>query len=140
MILKGDNKLEKLEERDAVSSNIGTDQKDEFGKATNNAAFASLNIESRLSSDQRKDQNCEPKNSTAEAISFKAPNKESSEQHSKGWQSIPKPKGHSALNYARWDSVEDDSSEDDSDDDDDEQESQPQYRFRVKTIGVRPVK
>lgn len=34
--------------------------------------------------------------------------------------------------------MEDDSSEDD--DDDDEEESQPQYRFRVKTVGVRPVK
>ncbi|XWS27526.1 hypothetical protein CRYUN_Cryun26dG0122700 [Craigia yunnanensis] len=57
---------------------------------------------------------------------------------SKGWQAIPKPKGHSALNYARWDRVEDDSSEDDSDDDD--EESQPQYRFRVRTVGMRPVK
>ncbi|XP_004294125.1 PREDICTED: sperm-associated antigen 1 isoform X1 [Fragaria vesca subsp. vesca] len=56
----------------------------------------------------------------------------------KGWQAIPKPKGHSSLDYGRWDSVEDDSSEDD--DDDDEEESQPQYRFRVKTVGVRPVK
>lgn len=34
--------------------------------------------------------------------------------------------------------MEDDSSEDD--DDDDEEESQPQYQFRVKTVGVRPVK
>ncbi|ONI11968.1 hypothetical protein PRUPE_4G137600 [Prunus persica] len=57
----------------------------------------------------------------------------------KGWQAIPKPKGHSSLDYARWDTVEDDSSEDDDDDDDDE-ESQPQYRFRVRTVGVRPVK
>lgn len=57
---------------------------------------------------------------------------------SKGWQAIPKPKGHSALDYARWDKVEDDSSDDD--DDDSEEESQPQYRFRVRTIGVQPVK
>ncbi|KAI5332631.1 Hypothetical predicted protein [Prunus dulcis] len=56
----------------------------------------------------------------------------------KGWQAIPKPKGHSSLDYARWDTVEDDSSEDD--DDDDDEESQPQYRFRVRTVGVRPVK
>ncbi|XWS10311.1 hypothetical protein CRYUN_Cryun39dG0065200 [Craigia yunnanensis] len=56
---------------------------------------------------------------------------------SKGWQAIPKPKGHSALDYARWDRVEDDSSEDDDDNDD---ESQPQYRFRVRTVGMRPVK
>ena len=65
-------------------------------------------------------------------------NKES-EQDPKGWQTIPKPKGHSTLDYARWDNVEDDSSEEDDDDDDDE-ESQPQCRFRVRTIGVRPVK
>ncbi|KAH1121300.1 hypothetical protein J1N35_004460 [Gossypium stocksii] len=58
---------------------------------------------------------------------------------SKGWQAIPKPKGHSALNYARWDRVENDSSEDDDDDDDDE-DSQPQYRFRVRTVGIRSVK
>lgn len=58
----------------------------------------------------------------------------------KGWQAIPKPKGHSALDYARWDRVEDDSSEEDDDDDDDEEESQPQYRFRVRTVGVRSVK
>ncbi|ESQ29852.1 hypothetical protein EUTSA_v10011720mg [Eutrema salsugineum] len=61
---------------------------------------------------------------------------------SDGWQAIPKPKGHSTLDYARWDTVEDDSSEDDGDEDsDDSDESpQPQYRFRVRTVGVRPVK
>lgn len=64
--------------------------------------------------------------------------KESFEQDPKGWQTIPKPKGHSTLNYARWDRVEDDSSEEE--DDDDDEESQPQYKFRVRTIGVRPVK
>ncbi|KVI10253.1 Tetratricopeptide-like helical [Cynara cardunculus var. scolymus] len=52
-------------------------------------------------------------------------------------EEIPKPKGHSRLDYSRWDKVEDDSSEDDEDDDED---SQPQYRFRVKNIGVRSVK
>ncbi|KFK35538.1 hypothetical protein AALP_AA4G003500 [Arabis alpina] len=60
---------------------------------------------------------------------------------SNGWQAIPKPKGHSTLDYARWDAVEDDSSEEDDDEDsDDSDESQPQYRFRVRTVGVRPVK
>lgn len=58
---------------------------------------------------------------------------------SRGWQAIPKPKGHSALDYARWDRVEDDSSEEEEDDDDDDS-SLPQYRFRVRTVGVRPVK
>ncbi|CAH1435034.1 unnamed protein product [Lactuca virosa] len=52
-------------------------------------------------------------------------------------EEIPKPKGHSRLDYSRWDKVEDDSSEEDEDDDED---SQPQYRFRVKNIGVRSVK
>lgn len=61
--------------------------------------------------------------STPESVSFK--------------EEIPKPKGHSRLDYSRWDKVEDDSSEDDDDDDED---SQPQYRFRVKNIGVRSVK
>ncbi|KAF8026880.1 hypothetical protein BT93_F3390 [Corymbia citriodora subsp. variegata] len=63
-------------------------------------------------------------------------NAQVTEDDSKGWQAIPKPKGHSTLDYARWDSVEDSSSEDDDDDDDEE----CQYRFRVRTVGVRPVK
>lgn len=65
----------------------------------------------------------------------------SSEQEFSGWQAIPKPKGHSQLDYSRWDRVEDDSSEEGScEDDDDDDESQPQYRFRVRTVGVRSVK
>ncbi|KAK1581717.1 hypothetical protein Q3G72_008373 [Acer saccharum] len=92
------------------------------------------------SSEPGKDQKAEPKR--IDSVGATAPQhnrKTSSVQDSKGWQAIPKPKGHSALDYARWDSVEGDSSEDDDDDDDDE-ESQPQYRFRVKTVGVRSVK
>ncbi|KAG7595348.1 Tetratricopeptide repeat [Arabidopsis thaliana x Arabidopsis arenosa] len=62
-------------------------------------------------------------------------------KQSNAWQAIPKPKGHSTLDYARWDTVEDDSSEEEDDEDsDDSDESPPQYRFRVKTVGVRPVK
>ncbi|EOA36992.1 hypothetical protein CARUB_v10009989mg [Capsella rubella] len=65
----------------------------------------------------------------------------SGKQQSNAWQAIPKPKGHSTLDYARWDSVEDDSSEEEDDEDSDgSDESPPQYRFRVKTVGVRPVK
>ncbi|KAL5579517.1 hypothetical protein UlMin_011959 [Ulmus minor] len=56
------------------------------------------------------------------------------EKDSKGWQAIPKPKGHSTLDYGRWNRFEDD------DDDDDDEEDQPQDRFHVKTITVRPVK
>ncbi|XP_068320713.1 uncharacterized protein [Pyrus communis] len=79
--------------------------------------------------------------SPAEVVAPRAEHvKASSEKEKdKGWQAIPKPKGHSSLDYARWDRMEDDSSEDDDDDDDDE-DSQPQYRFRVKTVGLRPVK
>ncbi|KAG6405169.1 hypothetical protein SASPL_132755 [Salvia splendens] len=56
-----------------------------------------------------------------------------SDQSSLGWQTIPKPKGHSQLDYSRWDRVQDDSSEEDDDDDEDDKDdddSQPQYRFR----------
>lgn len=65
-----------------------------------------------------------------------------SDQQSAGWRTIPKPKGHSHLDYSRWDSVQIDSSEDedDSDDEDDDDDPQPQYRFRVKTVGVKAVK
>jgi hypothetical protein len=54
-----------------------------------------------------------------------------------GLETVQKPKGHSRLDYSKWDKVEDDSSEDDEDDDEDEM---PQYKFKVRTIGVRSVK
>lgn len=63
-------------------------------------------------------------------------NNSASTTHPKGWEVIPKPKGHSRLDYSRWDQVEDDSSEEE----DEEEEMQPQYRFRVKTAGIQPVK
>ncbi|GFP87533.1 protein unc-45 homolog a [Phtheirospermum japonicum] len=63
-----------------------------------------------------------------------------SDQQSSGWQTIPKPKGHSNLDYSRWDSVQDDSSEEESDEGDNDDDCQPQYRFRVKTVGVKAVK
>ncbi|KAL1559877.1 sperm-associated antigen 1-like [Salvia divinorum] len=56
---------------------------------------------------------------------------------------IPKPKGYSQLDYSRWDRVQDDSSEEEDDgerEDGDEDDSQPQYRFCVKTVGVKAVK
>ncbi|XP_073055912.1 uncharacterized protein [Primulina eburnea] len=55
-----------------------------------------------------------------------------------GWQALAKPKGHSNLDYSRWDTVEDDSTEEE--DEDEDEDSQPQYRFRVKTVGVKAVK
>ncbi|KAG8365244.1 hypothetical protein BUALT_Bualt18G0084100 [Buddleja alternifolia] len=77
----------------------------------------------------------------ASAIANNKKTEEASDKQSAGWQTIPKPKGHSHLDYSRWDRVEDDSSEEeDDDDDDDDDDSQPQYRFRVKTVGVRAVK
>lgn len=54
-----------------------------------------------------------------------------------GWEAIPKPKGHSGLDYSKWDKVEDDSSDDD---DDEEEDELPQYKFKVRTVGVRSVK
>uniref|UniRef100_A0A1D1XD29 Mitochondrial import receptor subunit TOM34 n=1 Tax=Anthurium amnicola TaxID=1678845 RepID=A0A1D1XD29_9ARAE len=60
----------------------------------------------------------------------------SSDVDPKGWEAIPKPKGHSGLDYSRWDKVEDNSSEDEED----EEEEEPRYRFRVQTVGVRSVK
>ncbi|CAI0555562.1 unnamed protein product [Linum tenue] len=81
----------------------------------------------------------EPRRTIASEVIAQAQrtSKASPEQQSNGWQAIPKPKGHSALDYARWDRVVEDDS---SDDDDDEEEPQPQYRFRVRTVGVQPVK
>ncbi|KAH9288157.1 hypothetical protein KI387_032274, partial [Taxus chinensis] len=60
---------------------------------------------------------------------------ETSTSHPKGWEAIAKPKGHSGLDYSRWDKVEIDSSDEEEDEDSDE----PQYRFRLRTVGVRPV-
>lgn len=54
----------------------------------------------------------------------------------KGWEAIPKPKGHSGLDYSRWDKVQIDSSDEEEEDDDD---NGPQFRFRLRTVGVRPV-
>lgn len=55
-----------------------------------------------------------------------------------GWEAIPKPKGHSGLDYSRWDSLAGDISDDDEDDDDDE-DSPPQYKFRLKTVGLQSI-
>ncbi|KAL8171692.1 hypothetical protein V2J09_023496 [Rumex salicifolius] len=57
---------------------------------------------------------------------------ESSTNQTIGWKAIPKPLGHSKLDYSRWDKVESDSSEDDEDEDSDDEDDHPRYRFRVK--------
>ncbi|KAK9132846.1 hypothetical protein Scep_012374 [Stephania cephalantha] len=77
------------------------------------------------------------KNVHSEPDTLVPESKDSQDVQSKGWEAIPKPKGHSNLDYSRWDKVEDDSSEDEEEED---QDSQPQYRFRVRTVGVRTVK
>ncbi|KAK7401645.1 hypothetical protein VNO78_13277 [Psophocarpus tetragonolobus] len=139
VIPQGENEKEVSGEKYLSISNIRTDQKgDELGKGIIIPKCVPRGTDPKFSPKQGINQNHEPK-STADTTAPKAPNRESSEQHSKGWQTIPKPKGHSALDYARWDSVEDDSS-DDENDSDNEEESLPQYRFRVRTVGVRPVK
>ncbi|KAK7271310.1 hypothetical protein RJT34_27097 [Clitoria ternatea] len=138
-IPKGENGKGEMEEKCQMISNIRIDQKDEFAKGIVTEC-ATHETDTNFSSKQERNQNYEPKKSTADVILPKAQTRESIEQPSKGWQTIPKPKGHSALDYARWDSVEDDSSDDDDDSDNEGEESLPQYRFRVRTIGVRPVK
>ncbi|KAL2475896.1 Tetratricopeptide repeat (TPR)-like superfamily protein [Abeliophyllum distichum] len=82
---------------------------------------------------------CESVIPTAEAVTSKIQSMQKPSDQQSGWQAIPKPKGHSHLDYSRWDRVEDDSS-DEEDDDPDEEDSQPQYRFRVRTVDVRAVK
>ena len=58
----------------------------------------------------------------------------------KGWEAIPKPKGHSGLDYSRWDSLAGDISDgDDDDDDSDDDDSSPQFKFRLRTVGVRSI-
>ncbi|GMJ02879.1 hypothetical protein like AT1G56090 [Hibiscus trionum] len=83
-----------------------------------------------------KSQGYSSQNNVPQRVAVAAP-REQGIKNPEGWQAIPKPKGHSTLDYARWDRVENDSSEDDDDDDED---SQPQYRFRVRTVGIRSVK
>ncbi|KAL9409909.1 hypothetical protein AB3S75_048184 [Citrus x aurantiifolia] len=121
------------EKEDAVAPVIKMDNKGEPEVKAPKTPGINGNSEPRI------EQSAEPKRTNInEATALDHTSKKPTVQDSKGWQAIPKPKGHSTLDYARWDRVEDDSSEDD--DGDDEEESQPQYRFRVRTVGVRPVK
>ncbi|XP_058112912.1 uncharacterized protein LOC131255959 isoform X2 [Magnolia sinica] len=82
------------------------------------------------------DQKAETRSNNSKLPVPQAQSLEHSDLHPKGWEAIPKPKGHSGLDYSRWDRVEDDSSEEE----DEAEDVQPQYRFRVRTVGVRPVK
>ncbi|XP_058089099.1 uncharacterized protein LOC131236026 [Magnolia sinica] len=82
------------------------------------------------------DQKAETRSNNSKLPVPQAQSLEHSDLHPKGWEAIPKPKGHSGLDYSRWDRVEDDSSEEE----DEAEDVQPQYRLRVRTVGVRPVK
>lgn len=114
----------------------------EFGSkndANGNSKYDADSDAAPVKNDQHKSESATPLTS---AVSTQDKRRQQTDQQSSGWQTIPKPKGHSQLDYSRWNSVEDDSSDDDdnTDDDDDDVSSQPQYRFRVKTVGVRAVK
>ncbi|KAG6667715.1 protein unc-45 homolog A-like [Carya illinoinensis] len=134
----GNAESEQYKEEENAVVTAGIDQKEFDGTLIN----ADVNVPEmqrpKESYEQEREKSKPAKNSfTAVEIAPKVQsNEELFEQDSKGWQTIPKPKGHSTLDYARWDRVEDNSSEED----DDEEESCPQYKFRVKTIGMRPVK
>ncbi|RWR81905.1 protein unc-45 A [Cinnamomum micranthum f. kanehirae] len=60
---------------------------------------------------------------------------DSSDMHPQGWEAVPKPKGHSRLDYSRWDKVEDDSSEEE-----DKQKTHNPNIGSVETLGCGPVK
>ncbi|KAM1765218.1 hypothetical protein TB1_004279 [Malus domestica] len=138
-------KVEQYEEKeDAVFSSAGKEQIPEVNETT---AVADVIPPKTPVNREVSPQGRDPKVnyiktiSPAEVVAARAVKVSSEKEKEKenGWQAIPKPKGHSSLDYARWDRVEDDSSEEDDEDDDDE-DSQPQFRFRVRTVGVRPVK
>ena len=57
----------------------------------------------------------------------------------KGWEAIPKPKGHSGLDYSRWDSMAGDISDGDDDEEDEEDDSAPQFKFRLRTVGLKSI-
>lgn len=122
-----------LEENEEVEED--DEEMTEFG--SKNDAYG---IAASEKNDHNKSESATPLTSV---VSTQDKGRQQTEQQSSGWQKIPKPKGHSQLDYSRWNSVEDGSSDDDDtddDDDDDDVSSQPQYRFRVKTVGMRAVK
>lgn len=48
-----------------------------------------------------------------------------------GWAAIPKPKGHTGVDYSRWSSLGDDISSDEEDEDE-----EPQYQYRLSNLGL----
>ncbi|XP_058089115.1 uncharacterized protein LOC131236041 [Magnolia sinica] len=64
------------------------------------------------------DQKAETRSNNSKLPVPQAQSLEHSDLHPKGWEAIPKPKGHSGLDYSRWDRVEDDSSEEEDEEED----------------------
>eukprot|EP00249_Psilotum_nudum_P006225 c19559_g1_i3 orf=146-817(+) len=56
----------------------------------------------------------------------------------RGWDAIPKPKGHSELNYSHWDALVSELSDEEEAEEEDEN-SLPQFKFRLKTVGLQTV-
>ncbi|KAL2649647.1 hypothetical protein R1flu_017775 [Riccia fluitans] len=66
----------------------------------------------------------------AEALMNSFPTADENHPQPKGWDAIPKPLGHSQVNYSRWESLAHELSSDDSDSD----EEEPQYMYRFRAI------
>ncbi|KAG6548548.1 hypothetical protein Mapa_010036 [Marchantia paleacea] len=66
----------------------------------------------------------------AEALMNSFPMAEEDTPQPKGWDAIPKPLGHSQVNYSRWESFANDLSSDDSE----TEEEEPQYRYRFRAV------
>lgn len=130
-----DNELEEEDEDITEEDDIGEDLLKTFDEREDRDEIQQENI-SEVDTFETPDPNVN--NPNGFSIPGANSDNKSSDPPPKGWQTIPKPKGHSRLDYLRWDSVEDDSSEED--DDETNEETQPQYRFRVKTVDLRSVK
>ncbi|XP_073388589.1 70 kDa peptidyl-prolyl isomerase [Physcomitrium patens] len=52
-----------------------------------------------------------------------------------GWAAIPKPTGHTCVDYSRWSGLGDDISSDEE-----EAEEQPQYAYRLKNVGLSNIR
>ncbi|KAL3702006.1 hypothetical protein R1sor_020028 [Riccia sorocarpa] len=66
----------------------------------------------------------------AEALMNSFPTADENHPQPKGWDAIPKPLGHSQVNYSRWESLAHELSSDESESD----EEEPQYRYRFRAV------
>ncbi|CAA0815511.1 Tetratricopeptide repeat (TPR)-like superfamily protein [Striga hermonthica] len=130
-----------IDETELNNSNEGGEKEDDCKKAKDRAAIENGGQHNAVTANNTKNSDFEKVKLSSE----ESPSRNQIEQgplsrQASGWQTIPKPKGHSHLDYSRWDRVEDESSEEETDDDDEDDDCHPQYRFRVKTVGVKAVK